>query len=66
MGVPAYNVLHVLRQFYLVGDPIKRSMEWLIKHLIRVGAKAAYHGRRWQVHVASACPLGRYYRAVFG
>jgi Transposase DDE domain group 1 len=25
-----------------------------------------YHGRRWQVHVASAFPLAGYYRAVFG
>lgn len=29
-------------------------------------AKVAYHGRRGQVHVASAFPLGLYYRAVFG
>jgi hypothetical protein len=62
MGVLAYNLLHMLRQFYLVGEEIKRSMEWLIK----VGAKVAYHGRRWQVHVASAFPLARYYQAVFG
>jgi hypothetical protein len=66
MGVLAYNLLHMLRQFYLVGEEIKRSMEWLIKRLIKVGAKVAYHGRKWQVHVASAFPLARYYRAVFG
>jgi hypothetical protein len=34
--------------------------------VIKVGAKVAYHGRRWQVHVASAFPLARYYQAVFG
>jgi hypothetical protein len=66
MGVLAYNLLHMLRQFYLVGEEVKRSVEWLIKRLIKVGAKVAYHGRRWQVHVASAFPLARYYRAVFG
>jgi len=67
MGVLAYNLLHMLRQFYLLGKEIKRPMEWLIKRLIKVGAKVAYHGRRWQVHVASAFfPLARYYRAVFG
>ncbi|MGB6066651.1 MAG: hypothetical protein WBG50_17740 [Desulfomonilaceae bacterium] len=66
MGVLAYNLLHMLRQFYLVDEEVKRSMEWLIKCLIKVGAKVAYHGRRWQVHVASAFPLARYYRAVFG
>ena len=58
MGVLAYNLLHMLRQFYLVGEEVKRSMEWLIKHLIKVGAKVAYHGRRWQVHVASAFSVG--------
>jgi hypothetical protein len=66
MGVLAYNLLHMLRQFYLVGEEVKRSMEWLIKRLIKVGAKVACHGRMWQVHVASAFPLARYYRAVFG
>jgi hypothetical protein len=66
MGVLAYNLLHMLRQFYLLGEEVKRSMEWLIKRLIKVGAKVAYHGRSWQVHVASAFPLAHHYRAVFG
>jgi hypothetical protein len=56
----------MLRQFYLLGEEVKRSIEWLIKRLIKVGAKVAYHGRRWQVHVASAFPLARHYQAVFG
>jgi hypothetical protein len=56
----------MLRQFNLAGEEIKRSMEGLIKLLIKVRAKVAYHGRKWQVHVASAFPLARYYRAVFG
>ncbi len=30
------------------------------------GADAAHHGRRWQVHVASAFPLAHHYRAAFG
>ena len=66
MGVLAYNLLHMLRRFYLRGEQVTRSIEWLIKRLIKVGAKVAYHGRRWQVHVASAFPLARYYQAVFG
>jgi len=66
MGALAYNLLHMLRQFYLIGEEVKRSMEWLIKRLIKVGAKVAYHGRRWQVHVPSAFPLARYYQAVLG
>ncbi len=66
MGVLAYNLLHMLREFYLVAEEVKRSMEWLIKRLIKVGAKVAYHGRTWHVHVASAFPLARHYRTVFG
>jgi hypothetical protein len=53
MGVLAYNLLHMLRQFYLVDEEVKRSIEWLIKRLIKVGAKVACHARRWHVHVAS-------------
>ena len=66
MGVIAYNLLHMFRSFYLKGEGVRRSMEWIIKRLIKVGAKVAYHGRRWQVHVASAFPLVRHYEAVFG
>ncbi len=50
----------------LMREEVKRSMEWLIKRLIKVGAKVGYHGRRWQVHVASAFSLAQYYRAVLG
>jgi len=57
MSVLAYNLLHMLRQFYLRGEDVKRSMEWLIKRLVKVGAKVAYHGRRWHVHIASALLL---------
>jgi hypothetical protein len=45
---------------------VKRSIEWLIKRLIKVGAKVAHHGRMWHVHVVSAFPLDRYYQTVFG
>jgi hypothetical protein len=31
MGVLAYNLLHMIRQFYVWGEEVKRSMEWLIK-----------------------------------
>ncbi len=48
------------------GEKVKRSIEWLIKRLIKVGAKVAYQGRMWQVHAASAFPLAGHYRAVFG
>ena len=64
MGVLAYNLLHMIRQFYVWGEEVKRSMDWLIKRLIKVGAKVSYHARRWYVHVASAFPLAHHYRAV--
>lgn len=64
-SVLAYNLLHMLRQFYLLGEEVKRSMEWLIKRLIKVGATVVYNGRRWQVHVASAFPLSRVLPSCF-
>jgi hypothetical protein len=64
MGVLAYNLLHMIRQFYVWGEEVKRSMEWLIKRLIKVGARVSYHARRWYVHVASAFPLAHHYRSV--
>ncbi len=64
MGVLAYNLLHMLRQFYVWGEGVRRSIEWLIKRLIKVGARVSYHARRWYVHVASAFPLAHHYRAV--
>jgi len=64
MGVLAYNLLHMIRQFYVWGEEVKRSMDWLIKRLIKVGARVSYHARRWYVHVASAFPLAHHYRGV--
>ena len=66
MEVLDYSLFHMLRQFCVVGGDVKRSMEWLIKRLINVGAKVAYRSRRWRVNVDSAFPLSRYYRALFG
>jgi hypothetical protein len=55
----------MFRSFCLKGEKVRRSMEWIVKRLIKVGAKVACHGRRWQIHVASAFPLARHYEAVF-
>ena len=57
MGILAYNLLPMIRQFYVWGEAVKRPMDWLIKRLIKVGARVSYHARRWYVHVASAFPL---------
>ena len=64
MGVLAYNLLHMIRQFYVWGEEVRRSIDWLIKRLIKVGARVSYHARRWYVHIASAFPLAHHYRAV--
>jgi len=37
--------------FYLKGGEVRRSVEWIIKRLIKPGAKVAYHSRRWHVHL---------------
>jgi hypothetical protein len=64
MGILAYNLLHMIRQFYVWAEEVRRSMDWLIKRLIKVGVRVFYHARRWYVHVASAFPLSHHYRAV--
>ncbi len=66
MGVLAYNLLHMIRQFYVWGEEVRRSIDWLIKRLIKVGARISYHARRSYVHVALAFPLSHHYRAVLG
>jgi len=66
MGVLAYKPLHLMRKFYSKGEEVKRSMEWLIRRVIKAAARVAYHGRRWRVHVASAFPLAHHHRAVLG
>ena len=65
MGVLAYNLLHMLRQFYLWGEEVRRSIEWLILRLIKVGARVSYHARHWHVHVSTAFVLGHHYLEVF-
>jgi hypothetical protein len=54
----------MIRQFYVWGEAVKRSMNWLSKRLIKVGAWVSYHARRWYVQVATAFPPAHHYRAV--
>jgi len=58
MGFLAYNLLHLIRRFYLWGEDTRRSIEWIIMRLVKAGARIVYHARYWYVHVASAFPLG--------
>jgi hypothetical protein len=54
----------MIRQFSVWGEEVKRSMDWLIKRLIKVGAGVSYHARRWYGHIASAFPPAHHYLAV--
>ncbi len=66
MGALAYNLLHMIREFHLQGEDVKRSMEWLIRRIIKAASRISYSGRRWWVHVASSFPLAHHYSAVLG
>jgi len=66
MGLLAYNLLHLLREFYVKGEEVTRSIEWLIRRTVKVASRISHHGRYRWVHVASAFPLRRHYQAVFG
>ena len=64
-AVPSgYNRLHLIRQFYVWGEEVKRSMDWLIKRLIKVGVRVSYHAPRRYIRLASAFPLANYYWAL--
>ena len=66
MGVLAYNLLHILRKFYVRGEGgVRRSIEWLILRLIKVGARVSCHARHSYVNVSKAFPLAAHYREVF-
>jgi hypothetical protein len=65
MGVLACNLLHVLRQWYLLGEDGKKSMEWLTNSLIKVGRKSLITVRRGRFVWLQPLPLTRYYQAVF-
>lgn len=53
MAVLVYNLLHMIRQFYVWGEDVKKSIDWLTKQLIKVDPRVSYHARRWYVRVAS-------------
>jgi len=65
VGCLAYKLLHMIRDTAFWGEGIKPSIESIIRRLVKVGARVVYQARKWQVHVASAFPLVRYYRILF-
>jgi hypothetical protein len=56
----------LIREFYLFGEEVRRSIEWLIRRRIKMGAKVGYHARQWHVYNTPAFPLALHYRAVLG
>ena len=65
MGVKACNILRIILEYYVRGEPVKHSTAWLILRLIEVGAEKNHHAGRWHVYVASAFPLFCHGRTVF-
>ncbi len=47
-------------------NALRRSIEWLIKRLIKAAARVSYHAKRRRVHAASAFPLAHCHQAVLG
>ena len=64
MQVLAYKLFQMISRLYIWDEKVKRSIEWRIKCLIKVGTRVSYHARRWYVHVVSAFSLAHHYRAV--
>jgi hypothetical protein len=42
----------MVTQFHVWGEEVKRSIDWLIKRLIKVGARVSYQARRLPVPVS--------------
>ena len=66
MGLLAYNLVHLPREFYMEGEDVKLSVEWLIRRIVKVASHVSYHSRYWWIHVASVFPLRHHYQALFG
>ena len=64
MGALAYNLVHMVRGFHLKGEDLKRSIEWIVRRIIKAASRIFCHGRRWWVHVVSSFPLALHYRAA--
>ena len=39
MGLLAYYLLHLRREFYLVGEEVQRSVEWIIRRVVKVASR---------------------------
>ncbi len=66
MGILAYSLLQILLEFYMKSEEVKRSIEWIIRRMVKVASRISYHSRYWWVPVASVFPLSHHYQAVLG
>jgi len=66
MGALAYNLLLMLRQFYVKGEGVRHSVEWLIRRIIIIGAWVSCHARGGTFTWPQPSLWAHYYRAVFG
>jgi hypothetical protein len=66
MGFLAYNLLHLIRRFYVRNEKARRSIECIIMRMVKVEARIVYHVRYWYVHIDSAFVLRHQYQAVLG
>ena len=39
MGALAYNLLHMIREFHLKGEVVKRSIEWIVLRIIKATSR---------------------------
>jgi hypothetical protein len=65
IGCHAHNLLHLIRDAGFWGEKVRPSIDWVIRRLVKVGARVVYHAGRWYVHAVSAFSLARYYRIIF-
>jgi hypothetical protein len=66
MGILAYSLLQILLEFYMKSEEVKRSIEWIIRRMVKVASRISYHSLYWWVPVASVFPLSYHYQAVLG
>lgn len=64
MGAVAYNLLHMIRAFHLMGEDVRRSIESLIRRIVKAASRIYHHARRWWAHVAFPFTLAHIYREV--
>ena len=45
-----HRLIHIIREFSLQSEAVKRFLEWLIRRTIKVASIISYNDRRWWTH----------------